>query len=79
MATCEYSQRSDPDSLSQMVCYIMAICIQHWTIIRYRVFKRYSLCLDNGKSKLTDVPYAGNMCFAGYQDLDACMTQCGDN
>ena len=44
-----------------------------------RGFKRYSLCLDNGKSKLTDVPYAGNMCFAGNQDLDACMTQCGDN
>ena len=44
-----------------------------------RVFKRYSLCLDNGKSKLTDVPYAGNMCFAGNQDLAACMTQCGDN
>ena len=44
-----------------------------------RGFKRHSLCLDNGKSKLTDVPYAGNMCFAGNQDLAACMTQCGDN
>ena len=65
-----------------MVCYIMAICIQQLnnnSLYVIRGFKRYSLCLDNGKSKLTDVPYAGNMCFAGNQDLAACMTQCGDN
>ena len=46
-----------------------------WPNYAIRVLNRYSLCLDNGKSKLTDVPYAGNMCFVGNQNLATCMPQ----